>query len=400
MTIEGHRAQRATFAALAVIAAAALAGLATLTPREVTPGQDELTLCVLCGERSLADLLANIALFLPLGFALRRFGVAAWAVLLVALGASIAIELAQLLIPGRTSSVSDLIGNALGGLVGALLAAPRSRDVGAPRRRVVAAALLAGGAVAFCGWLLRPADSAVARFSHWSPRFGHLAAWTGTVTRAAIDGRDLPHGEIEGDAHLRSLLDHDGGIELAGIAGAAPARLAPIFMLTDTEYRELLLIGADGPDLVVRWRRRSNEFLLEAPTGRFAGLLGPVGAGSALTIQVEIDGATACATVNGRRDCLPAPSAGAGWSLLQSSAGVSRGTQRGLDGTTVFVLLLPLGLALARGGSRGLSLGVGLTLAACAAATAAAGIATIGLVEGAGALLALAGPRWIAIRSG
>ena len=77
---------------------------------------------------TVSDVLANLVFFIPLGFlfqlARRRAG---WRSLLQALGfgvlVSSAVEACQLFLPGRDSSVIDVVTNGLGALLGAAAAA-------------------------------------------------------------------------------------------------------------------------------------------------------------------------------------------------------------------------------------------------------------------------------------
>ncbi len=76
---------------------------------------------------------ANVVMFLPLGFLLVSYLRRPWLGFLGALALSIAAELVQHVIPGRVASVRDVLANALGAAVGALLAwltviAARSRS--------------------------------------------------------------------------------------------------------------------------------------------------------------------------------------------------------------------------------------------------------------------------------
>jgi glycopeptide antibiotics resistance protein len=110
--------------------------------------QRDRIFCVLCERASLADALANLALFLPLGLSLGWLGSAPRRALAIGAGLSLAIELAQLAIPGRDPSVSDVLFNVLGAGLGALvvgvgrrLPAPDTRQ--ASRLSLVAAAAAA-----------------------------------------------------------------------------------------------------------------------------------------------------------------------------------------------------------------------------------------------------------------
>ncbi|MBO9521629.1 MAG: VanZ family protein [Nocardioidaceae bacterium] len=69
------------------------------------------------------EVLANVALFVPYGFLLRILLGRAWAAVLLCVLISAGIELAQqAYLPTRVPTVADVEHNALGGLLGALLA--------------------------------------------------------------------------------------------------------------------------------------------------------------------------------------------------------------------------------------------------------------------------------------
>ncbi len=114
----------------ALVASIALILLVTLTPAygqhevHLRPLQDVLaafdpTLNLL----RLLGVIGNIVLFAPLGAVLRARGVELGPAAARGLALSFAIELAQLGIPGRTTSVDDVLLNTLGVVLGYLLAA-------------------------------------------------------------------------------------------------------------------------------------------------------------------------------------------------------------------------------------------------------------------------------------
>lgn len=70
------------------------------------------------------EVLANIALFVPLGFLLTIAVGSAWAAVALCAMLSAGIEWVQLaLLPSRVPTLDDVVHNSLGGLVGALVAA-------------------------------------------------------------------------------------------------------------------------------------------------------------------------------------------------------------------------------------------------------------------------------------
>jgi glycopeptide antibiotics resistance protein len=71
------------------------------------------------------EFVANIALFVPLGLLVRLLRPTLWnwwPVALLAVVSSATIEVLQLVIPGRVTTLSDVIANTLGALVGLALA--------------------------------------------------------------------------------------------------------------------------------------------------------------------------------------------------------------------------------------------------------------------------------------
>lgn len=71
----------------------------------------------------LFGVIGNIVLFAPLGAVLRFRGVALRRAAVLGLALSAAIEVTQLGVPGRTTSVDDVLLNTLGAVLGYLLAA-------------------------------------------------------------------------------------------------------------------------------------------------------------------------------------------------------------------------------------------------------------------------------------
>ena len=91
----------------------------TLLPSEPSGEIDwRQVVCVLCRRASLADALANVGLFLPLGVALGLQAYAPVQALVLAAGLSLSVELAQFAIPGRDPSLSDFIFNTVGAAIG------------------------------------------------------------------------------------------------------------------------------------------------------------------------------------------------------------------------------------------------------------------------------------------
>lgn len=121
---------RHPFLSLVTLAYLGFVGWVTLTPGEVAPTSSELVTRVLARLQRYeelswltydrAELLANVALFVPVGlFLLLLFGTRFWWVAAVAAFAlTSAIETAQRSIPGRVPDERDIAANTTGALVG------------------------------------------------------------------------------------------------------------------------------------------------------------------------------------------------------------------------------------------------------------------------------------------
>lgn len=326
-----------------------LIGLATLRPQP-GPQPDVGLACVLCGDLGGPDLVLNVVLFLPLGWVLGRGGMRPLHALGVALAISGAIEFTQLFIPGRSTTLRDVLMNAAGGAIGAAVAQRLDRWRLA-RPGVPVRLLLAVGAtivtVAATGWLFAVEPSGTPWYAHWSPRQGHLEHWSGRVLRSEVDGRDVRWGRIPFADDLRRSLRDGAEISIDAIAGAPTARQAGILTISDAEMREVLLIGPVGDDLVVRIRRRAARFRFDAPDARFGHLLRGLPVGAPFRLHISVDAHRTCVRLDdGERTCSSRRGTGSAWHLLRRGSGVGDDAARTLDAVTLALLALPAAVLL------------------------------------------------------
>jgi hypothetical protein len=250
-----------------------LIALATLWPM---PGESQtLGLCIICGGRGLADLLLNIALFMPLGAALAlrgrphrpRHG----RIILLALTLSTAIELSQFYIPGRDPSVSDVIANTCGALLGSLVVGSASIWLNpAPAlatRLCRTATVLAALTTLATGLLLTPSFPDSAYYGLWTPELRHLVHYRGRVLSASLSGEFIGDGRITASDRVRDALRAPRGyeLEIRAVVGPRPEGLSPLFAIVDEQQREILLVGLDRDDVVLRMRLRANDARLDRP---------------------------------------------------------------------------------------------------------------------------------------
>lgn len=326
---------------VAVVAATAVILLLTLMPVEMPAGvdrEDGLSF------RGVADAIANVLLFVPFGVAaaLRMGGrqpVSA-AVLL-----SVLIETAQLAIPGRYSSAFDIAFNTLGGAIGMVLVRRSElwlRPTGAVARLLhagVIGALLA--VVTGSAFLLRPSITERPLYGQWTADFATMARYEGKVLDASVGPIRTPNRRIRAPAEFRRHLQEGDTIRVRVRAGPPPPDLAPIFSIYDLDAKEMLLIGADGQDAVVRMRKRAEDFRLDQPRLEVRSAFAGIRAGD--TIQLRFYGRAAgyCLEVNRSRWCDLGFTVGDGWALLYNS--VPAALALVLPGLWLAGLALPIG---------------------------------------------------------
>lgn len=238
----------------------------------------------------LADLALNVALFLPLGLALRSARRAGWRVLAAALSVSLTIEVAQLLIvPGRTSSPWDMVANATGAWAGAslpflLLATP------------MALAWLLGPV------LLAPAAPAASRWwGQWAHHFPGSAPFSGGLVALEFNGIATPDRQLSvvttdsirsGYATppitvrvlLRQVSDSSGLRHIASIA--------------DGQGQAVLALWQRGTALEASWFARGTALGLRTPAIRAEAFLAGLPNGR-ITLQGWAGAGTWRATLTG-----------------------------------------------------------------------------------------------------
>jgi len=281
-------------------------------------------LCVLCGTFGLADFLRNVLLFTPLGLLVgRRLGVARTALLAAAFSGG--IEVAQSVIPGRSPALGDVIANTTGGAMGGLLARRASwlRRLAAAPTAWERAALttLAGALLALPALLHRPAyPEGRTYYFQWTADLGpRMEAYRGTLLEARVAGDPAPQGPVaETGSWLRPALEQGLDLELRLVAGPAPVRVAPLFSIYDDLEREVVLVGARGDDLVVRWRDVAERLRLDGVEPVWPGALRGLAPGDTFAVRVEQAERALCLRVAGRQRGGAAPGVEAGWAALMA----------------------------------------------------------------------------------
>jgi VanZ family protein len=338
-----HRVAGRVLALASLLAVA----LATLTPSG-EPLDQWTFWCLLCGDKGIADTLSNVLLLAPFGAALALLGWRARRACLAGALVSAAIELAQLVIPGRWAALGDIVFNATGALLGWAVITMAPAWLRPAPRRAARLSLVAGLAAAavFVGtaFLLAPALPRSTYWGQWTPRLESLEPYDGEVLDARIGPLYLPSFRIPESDSARSLLLRGAPLAILALAGPAPPGLASLVSIADDRNRQILLLGPDWDDLVFIYRMRAGALTLSQPTIRLGGWLGGVVPGDTLRVAVRRTGNAFCIELNGRRACRLGFTAGRGWAVINNLEVFPWLRTGPLDALWVALLGAPFGL--------------------------------------------------------
>ena len=276
------------------LAWAGLILLLTLFPgAEITGSPEDLPsiLCLICGERGGADGILNVLLFLPLGTALMAATGNAIRVLALSVTLSILIEVLQGMIPGRYPALGDALYNAVGAGAGIGLAGI-AKQLLWPSRRLARALTVGTGAAAaglffMAGALLVPSFPATIYYGQWTADLHYMEAYEGRVLEASLGSMFLASERTPNPELAVELLRSGAPLTARAVAGPVPPALAPIVSIFDESAVEILVLGADVTDLVLRVRYRANDLRLDRPDLRVRGALAATRPGDTIGLGAE-----------------------------------------------------------------------------------------------------------------
>ncbi len=328
---------------LVTVSLATIAAL-TLYPESETVTSDWR--CIVCGTRGAADVVLNMLLFTPLGAGLALAGVHHRKALAIAVFVSGAVELAQVVIPGRDASMGDLLANSVGsGLGFALVRAARywlvpTEDLA--RWLALGAAFAAAASVVLTGFMLQPQFTDSTYFGQWTPELRHLERYRGTILQATVGTLPVHSGRLDNTAAIADSLRRGSPVRVRAVAGPPTARASALFSIADAEENTILLFGPRGRDLDYTFRMRAESFRLDRPKLTVPGAMN-VQVGDTIAVAVWREGPAYCLAVNDDRNCGLGFTAGAGWTLLQYVESFAPWSRLGLNVVWISLLLVPFG---------------------------------------------------------
>src|SRR2546429_438237 len=170
--------------------------------------------------------------------------------------------------------------------------------------------------------LLNPSLPDAPYYGQWTPSLAHLELYRGRVLDATLSGLPVTPGPIPDSRLVRDRLAAAQGFSLRvrAVAGPRTPALAALFAIYDDHEREIVLLGPDRDDLVLRFRALATELRFDQPDIRLVSALQHVRAGDTLDITVTRGGARQEGdygiALNGRSTSGLGCAVGCGWALL------------------------------------------------------------------------------------
>lgn len=311
------------------------------------------SICIICGDRGLADAVSNMILFAPFGVALALLHRRPMSVAIAALLLSLSVESLQSVIPGRYTSLGDVAFNTLGATIAAY-GWLNHRSWITPRRVVasrfyLAASIAAATVFLLTAYFLHPAFPMTTYYGQWTPQVAHLEWYNGRVTQVSLSDMTLPSRRLEQSAEVRLHLIRGSPMVVRFVGGTPVTGLASLFSIADERRRGVMLLGPDRGDLVFRYRMRADNWRLDRPDHRFQEAFGNIAPGDTGRAAVWRDGDAYCLEVNSHRRCGLGYTIGDGWALLVYPERLPSILQELIGLIWVAILLVPLGFWARRG---------------------------------------------------
>lgn len=254
--------------------AVSIAGLLFIAVLTLTPQYSATkappSWCLLCGEQSVLDAVLNVLLFIPFGIGLRLAGMSRRRAFVIGLVTTITVELMQLYIPGRDTSLGDLFTNSFGCFVG-ILCADVWRVVLVPSR--IAATRLAIGwtflwvaVLTLSAELTHIALPATTTWGVWTPELLHQDHFNGKVLSATAGGLPTPNAMNGASDDVRSRLSSDSVVVEGSVVGAAlSGQYSSISSIYDYRKQQIFMLGQRRGSLVFSLRMRTADMRVRTP---------------------------------------------------------------------------------------------------------------------------------------
>lgn len=243
-------------------------GFATLMPEP--PAKTGSHLCLACGSLGIVNAVLNVFLFVPLGVGLALYGIDWKRAIVFACALSTSIEITQFLaIPGRYSTVGDVITNTLGGALGFALGR-YAENLLRPTPRIASRLLVGWSLIWLTVQLVSSYGFAISMptsqyYGQIARRLGSYDVFRGRVLSASVGALSIPNTSLADSRSVRDALL--GGAEVAtAVTPASPTDgVAPIVRVADNKGREITVLAQRGTEAIFGVHTGASVLKLRAP---------------------------------------------------------------------------------------------------------------------------------------
>lgn len=339
-----------------------LASLGTIAFATLLPEPGAATdshFCLVCGTLGGVSAVLNVILFVPLGLGLVLSGFPAKRALLGMFVLSALIEAAQFSgIPGRSSTISDVVTNGVGGALGFAIGRYALTWL-RPSPRIALALSVAWFAIwvaiqATSAFGFSPAMPQSEYYGQIAPRLGNFDQFRGRVVRASIADVTVPDTRFEDSRKVRELLLRGATVTTTIVPSGPTNGIAPIVRVADAGRREIALLAQDGQRFVFEVRTGAGALRLNAPFFASPDLFSaaPPADSGPITDTLRLSAHYAARevrlnvqTARGSYDRLIPITASLGWTMVLPFRWIIEGTrtERVVSVIWIACLLLPIG---------------------------------------------------------
>jgi hypothetical protein len=344
------------FGLVLTIASLIAIALATLMPAQNdTVGSH---LCLVCGSVGGVSAILNVFLFVPLGIGLALSGWSAKRALIATCALSVLIETAQLMIPGRDSTLGDVLTNSLGGALGFAIGRYGFALL-RPSPRLALTLCIGWSALwlgiqTISGFGLSPSIPTTNYYGQIAPRLGTFEQFRGRVVHASIANLGVSDTRFENSAEVRDLLLRGATVSTTVVPSSPSHGIAPIVRVVDQTDREIALLAQNGKDLIFGVRTGAEVLRLRP---LFFSVADVFPARSSSNTGIASDAVTVGARCSAREASVNAQTAGAsheyripiagslGWTMVMPFQWYVEGTNTEFVLSLIWIacLLIPLG---------------------------------------------------------
>lgn len=226
--------------------------------------------CLVCGQLGAVDVTANTVLFMPLGFALALAMNRRWVPLAICVATTVMIETLQIrVIPGRDASVSDILSNSLGALIGIELALRRRAllwPVPSKATRFALAWCAVFAAVCFAtAWAVRPAFVPRSLWVQWLPPRAGYEPFTGRLLSFDLNEIPLPLGFPSASLNIDTRLMSDDWRATAAVDRDGLTNVRSVIVRISEEFTQPFALEQLNWDLTCLQKTKSAQLRFRSP---------------------------------------------------------------------------------------------------------------------------------------